>query len=453
MPRNPGPPFQNFGYLGAAIAAGVPIVVEGLEDPGSPEIVDALEIDSFRLERGTGGLPDRAILALRDRDARAVLPFDQVRALIERHGDWIPIGKSLFINAARIRRAVRIDANDYEVFLEPRKSGPGSPAPGRRFAVSNPWAASIARFVELPTLQHVVPFSRPSAWMLRLGVRTIEKNIRFMTVEELRKTFSDSSGHPVISDLIVNFIWQQVCYIHAGHSSPVADGNVRALWYLVKPVLSHLGALDDTNHYKTLSEKLSEMVSHKILSYADFGLIEDGKWQIGQTYPHVIIMAEKESHFRPLQKILIEIGATIIATGGQPSTITSEYFTTALEKVVPGYWKPDAVIVIALVDYDPFGYLLLDTFAGDLRTFGIRHPKVINLSVPKNYTPDELAFMHYDLATAAEIPQSTLRRWMKKTHGIDGHTWGMEVDVLMMDRERVKRLVLAAGKPYWHIRI
>ena len=101
-------------------------------------------------------------------------------------------------------------------------------------------------------------------------------------------------------------------------------------------------------------------------------------------------------------------------------------------------------------DYDPFGWLLLDPFAGDLRTFGIRHPKVINLSVPKNYTPDELAFMHYDLATAADIPKSTIRRWMKKTHGIDGHTWGFEVDGLMMDRERVKRLVLAAGKPYFH---
>lgn len=190
------------------------------------------------------------------------------------------------------------------------------------------------------------------------------------------------------------------------------------------------------------------MVSHKILSYREFSLLDDGKWAIGQVNPHLILMSEKTSHYFFLQQMRDVIGATIISTGGQPSTITGEYFTDELRKVIPKYWEKDRVAVLALVDYDPFGWALLETFVGDLRTFGFKHPTVINLSIPANYTAEELAMMHYDLAAAGDTPAPMLKRWMKATNGINGKPWGMEVDVLMMNRARVKDLILAQGKPW-----
>ncbi|MDP2364161.1 MAG: hypothetical protein Q8M94_10370, partial [Ignavibacteria bacterium] len=218
-----------------------------------------------------------------------------------------------------------------------------------------------------------------------------------------------------------------------------------------KPVLSRLDILDETDHYKTLSEQLGEMVSNKILSYHEFGLLEDGKWKAGAFNPHVILMAEKESHFRFLQQMQDLTGASIIATGGQPSTITSEYFTEALKTMLEKAGNTDQITVLSLTDYDPFGYSLLDTFMGDLKTFGIKNSQVINLSVPKNFTPEELEMMHYDIEKTHDTPVVMLNKWMKLTNGIDGKPWGMEVDVLMMNKNRVRDLILEAGKPFFKV--
>ena len=40
---------------------------------------------------------------------------------------------------------------------------------------------------------------------------------------------------------------------------------------------------------------------------------------------------------------------------------------------------------------------------------------------------------------------------MKLTNGIDGKPWGMEVDVLTTDKNRVKNLILEAGKPFFKV--
>jgi hypothetical protein len=109
------------------------------------------------------------------------------------------------------------------------------------------------------------------------------------------------------------------------------------------------------------------------------------------------------------------------------------------------------MVVIALVDYDPHGWLLLDTFMDDLRTFGIKNPELINLSVPDNYDPRELEFQHYDLLREDEVPGKILRSWMKRTGGIEGNPWGMEVDVLMMNRLRVRQLFLKAAEPWMKV--
>lgn len=382
----------------------------------------------------------KAFLVLPDRELEAKLPFPNLVAQLKDREGWVALTRGILVNPARVRKTRRDPkAGGFQLFLDT----------DRAIAVSDAFRESLESALGVNDLEHIEPFDMPTFRMMQLGIREFEKNILYMPKEELLEYFSPAAGgEAVISELLVNFLWQQVNYIRAGQPSPVEGGNIRSLWYLVKPVLSRLGILDETNHYKTLSQKLGEMVSYKILSYREFALLDDGKWSIGQVNPHLVLMSEKTSHYFFLQQMQAAIGATIISTGGQPSTITSEYFTAELRKVVPNYWEKDRMAVLALVDYDPFGWNLLETFIDDLRIFGFKHPTVINLSIPANYTAEDLSMNHYDLITAADTPAPMLKKWMKKTNGIDGKPWGMEVDVLMMHRPQVKDLILTQGKPW-----
>lgn len=385
------------------------------------------------------GPQDTASALLRDgRTLSAMKSFTALENDLAASDSWLRISRDTLANGARISKIIPLDQDDNLILFDNGASRPLSPA----------YRAQARSFLGLPSLTHVTPFSRPGYWMMKMGIREISEDIIYMTRDELVKCFGDSNGRVVVSDLLVNYLWQLVCRIRAGEPSPVEGGNVRSLWYMVKPTLNRVGALEGTNHYKTLSEKLGEMVSRKILSYSEFQLYEFQRWTLGLYNPHVILMAEKEAHYRFLQQMQDLAGVSIIATGGQPSTMTSEYFTTALRQAVTDSHKPESLVVIALVDYDPHGWLLLDTFMDDLRTFGLRRPALINLSVPASFDPRELEFQHYDLLQEDQVPGKILRSWMKRTNGIDGKPWGMEVDVLMMNRPRVQRLFLQAAKPW-----
>jgi len=424
------------GALSRRIRTGFGIALRAGPDV---EYVNTADILAFRSKAG------KSLAVLPDREAETVRPLSRILQTLKKHGGWFPIGRGLVLNFHRLIRSAKSPAAGWLLTLEN----------GAQFTLLPGYEKPVLRFLAVADLLQVSPISLQQQYLMKMGIKDLEKNILFMTRDELIAAFSTASGSVVVvSVLLANFLWQQIQYIRAGSPSPVEGGNVRSLWYLVKPVLSRIGSLDETDHYKTLSSELAEMAARRLISYREFGLIDDGKWSIGAYNPHVILMAEKEAHYRFLQQMQDETGATILATGGQPATITSEYFTAALlEKLaqvgIVTAAPPPEVVILSLTDYDPYGWALLDTFAGDLETFGLPKIHVINLSVPKNYRPEELEMMHYDLEKSGDTPPAMLRKWMKRTNGIDGKPWGMEVDVLMMDRARVKTLILTEGKPFF----
>ena len=420
------------GALSRRIRTGFGIALRAGPDV---EYVSSADILAFRSKAG------KSLAVLPDREAETVRPLSRILQTLKKHGGWFPIGRGLVLNFHRLVRSAKSPAAGWLLTLEN----------GAQFTLLPGYEKPVLRFLAVADLLRVSPISLQQQYLMKMGIKDLEKNILFMTRDELIATFSTASGSAVVvSVLLANFLWQQIQYIRAGSPSPVDGGNVRSLWYLVKPVLSRIGSLDETDHYKTLSSQLAEMAAHRLISYREFGLIDDGKWSIGAYNPHVILMAEKEAHYRFLQQMQDFTGATILATGGQPATITSEYFTAALlEKLIQVGIAAPEVVILSLTDYDPYGWALLDTFAGDLETFGLPKIRVINLSVPKNYRPEELEMMHYDLEKSGDTPPAMLRKWMKRTNGIDGNPWGMEVDVLMMDRARVKTLILTEGKPFF----
>ena len=420
------------GALSRRIRTGFGIALRAGPDV---EYVNTADILAFRSKAG------KSLAVLPDREAETVRPLSRILQTLKKHGGWFPIGRGLVLNFHRLVRSAKSPAAGWLLTLEN----------GAQFTLLPGYEKPVLRFLAVADLLQVSPISLQQQYLMKMGIKDLEKNILFMTRDELIAAFSTASGSAVVvSVLLANFLWQQIQYIRAGSPSPVDGGNVRSLWYLVKPVLSRIGSLDETDHYKTLSSELAEMAARRLISYREFGLIDDGKWSIGAYNPHVILMAEKEAHYRFLQQMQDYTGATILATGGQPATITSEYFTAALlEKLTQVGIAAPEVVILSLTDYDPYGWALLDTFAGDLETFGLPKIRVINLSVPKNYRPEELEMMHYDLEKSGDTPPAMLRKWMKRTNGIDGKPWGMEVDVLMMDRARVKTLILTEGKPFF----
>lgn len=307
----------------------------------------------------------------------------------------------------------------------------------------------------LDSLDHVMPFDRVAYWILKENLREFEKPIHLMTRQELIAAFgSTGAADVIVSELIGNFLWQFVNRIRAGLQAPLEGMNVRSLWYIIKPALSKVNALGGMDHYKTLSEKLADFVSKGMMRYREFGLAEEENWAIGDRRPEVIVAAEKRGHFRFLQTIQKEFGVSVIALAGKPKTITSEYFTDAFKAKVSDYWKKDRVRVIGLIDYDPSGWIIGRTFLDDLRVFGIKHAKLIDLVTPSNFTPEELESYKYSLlkpnvgSSDNDEPSAsdatTLKKWMKKYHGVNDEPYGLETDALMITPDRVKVMIVNA---------
>ena len=426
---------MHLGFINQALQTGKPVAVK---DGDGFLFLNTSDLIGFKSSSG------QAICYTENGDYESVKSYNFLKNLVKPIQGWMHVASGLRLNLNRIAAVFPVDSNDYDLVSYC----------GRSFSLSPTYYEDVRKYYGVETLQHVKPISLPQYWMMKMNIRNIEKNIMHMTVGELGDEFSTDSGDDiVVSDLIVNFLYQQVQYIRNGADSPIEGGNVRSLWYMIKPTLSRLDLLGGTNHYKTVSSKLAEMVEHRILSYGEFELYEYGLWNVGLYNPHIIFLAEKRSHYQFLQQMQDHAGVTIISSEGQPSMMTCEYFCEAFKKKVPEYWKHDRIIIINIMDYDPHGYLILDTFIDNLRVFGIKHPTEIKLSIPENYTDLELEFQHINLEKEDDddVGNTILNKWMKKTEGINGNKWGMEVDVMMLDRPRVKELFLAAAESWFKI--
>jgi len=417
--------------------------------------------------------------------AAAALDYNLLREVLEEEPNWIRSHRDIFCNLRNLSEIGHWPTSDhpFELIF----------AGGHRAPLTKARAAAFKKALGMSRLDHVVPFNRVAYWIKKEKLRDIGKRITRMSVAEIREHFADSTGSIVASDLVANFIWQKVNYIRAGIDRPLDGANIRTLWYLLKPTMSRAGLLGGMDHYKTLSEKLAHFVAHHIMSYHEFGFYEAHDWAVGDRNPHVIGVAEKKSYIRSvLQPMQKELGISILATGGQPRTITSEYFTEDFKKKVSGYWKPGRVRVISLIDYDPAGWVISSTFLDDLGVFGVKHPHLIELVIPDNLTPEEIERNKYylfgpeggdgesmfsdrlspgrlaawwratgrsteDLAAfQKEIGkgggfETLVRKWVRATGGIGGEPYGLEVEAFVTEEEvfeRLKRLFRAAAAPY-----
>ena len=364
--------------------------------------------------------------------------FDDLKKTLLKTGVFLQVQRSMIANVHNIKAVSPLTGGDYLLIF---------PETVPQIELNAAYADAVKSRFAVKTLEHVEPFDRPTYWLMKEGVRYYSKLIYMMTREELLKNFADSAGNPVISLLIANFLYQFAINIRNGSASPLEGGNVRSLWYMIKPSISRLGALEGSDHYKTLSEVLARLVTHKIVTYKEYGLGEEENWVIGKKNPHIILLAEKRSHFRFIKGFNEQYGVTVLAAGGIPGMITMEFFTDALKKALPQSHLKE-IPVITMTDYDPAGDLIVSTFLDDLKTYNIPKTKFIRLVSPVNFSAEEVEAYKYALVGDNEATPTMVRKWLKKTGGINGKAFGLETDALMITPARVRELFLKATAAY-----
>jgi len=107
---------------------------------------------------------------------------------------------------------------------------------------------------------------------------------------------------------------------------------------------------------------------------------------------------------------------SIIALGGQPSVLNTEYFVDTVKKA--GTDLRRSFYLFSIVDYDPSGWIIRDAFINNLHFYGIKNTRVIDLIHPDMLTPEEIKFSRYRVP-ARESMRVKNKSWLKQVRERD----------------------------------
>lgn len=279
----------------------------------------------------------------------------------------------------------------------------------------------------------------------KAGIVEFDRDIRLLNRADIaEKLASKNSGRIIIKKLMKSIIWQVYRGIQEG-SYPPLIGNIRTFWYLyTKPVLAKIHDDDrlKSDPYEMMLRAFHELIMVRgLFTYASFDFTDEG-WEqrrIGKTQPEVLIFSEKTGWIRLLRRWHERWDCSVLALGGFPSALTSEYTATHLKKVV----GEKTVRLVGIVDYDPSGYMIASSFCDQLRAVGLKVSEPELLIHPDRYEADELEMFAYPISRRQK---TKLRNWMKLTNGVGGKEFGLESESLPIDRiEGVLEEMLGSG--------
>jgi hypothetical protein len=234
----------------------------------------------------------------------------------------------------------------------------------------------------------------------------------------LIKNFSSgATKYPVnVSRLMRNIIWQIKERIGKGEREPLTE-LIRTFWYMyVKPTLSRAGALaKEVDQYKQLVEQLVNLVVDlDLMRYSQIGFRDDNEAhrRIGAN-ANIILFSEKLGHQAFLSEIADQYKVSIIALGGQPSVVNSEYFVDTLRERSVNLQR--SFYLFSIVDYDPSGWIIRDAFVNNLRFYGIKNIRMIDLVSPDILTPEEVLFSRYQIPDGKGMRKKN-QSWIKQVH-------------------------------------
>ena len=145
---------------------------------------------------------------------------------------------------------------------------------------------------------------------------------------------------------------------------------------------------------------------------------------VGENY-HIIVFAEKEGQFPFLMRLNQKYGVTVISLGGVPSLLSVEYFVDDLK--AKGIDIRQKFYLFSLVDYDPSGSVVKNSFIDHLKVYGVKNVETFDLVRLDLLTEDQLNKRKYPLPKGAETKN---KNWLKETNGINGELYGLETEAL-----------------------
>ncbi len=262
----------------------------------------------------------------------------------------------------------------------------------------------------------------------KLGIKHYEKNILKMPNPELLAEFGKSAKSLNKSLFIKNVIWQTYEYLKAGQK-PFDIGNIRSFWYYIKDTMDRVGANKKGDGYLIVSDMLMVMVKAGLFKYRDFGFDDDDKgnrWH-AKKHPHIILFAEKTSYTDLMQEVNRDFDITTIATGGQSSYLSIEYFVDELRQRQVDLARE--FTVFSIVDFDPAGDIIATKFTENLADNGVKNLRTFpgpfykgfkrkDIVIPAHMTKEQQAKVY---RLPLNVRKSGLAaKWAARTGGVNG---------------------------------
>ncbi len=317
---------------------------------------------------------------------------------------------------------------------------------GQSLTVPETRAPMLMRWFELESLRKVKPFHRRwgAAFYLE-NLRPFPKQLRLMNADELRSHFTHPrTGKVQTRELMANFIWEYYQLMDRGLRPPI-QGNIRTFWYLLKPTLAKVVTIQGQKQYAIMLDVFQRMaVRHKLFKFRDFDFTDEGQqfYQLGDRHPNIILVSEKTGHYKRLQALQQELGFTLIALGGMPSILTSEYFSNSLSKTLQAHKARANIHILSITDYNPSGAIILKAFTSQLAHEGIKHlASVQNLLVPSHFSPEELQAVTEPLPLKTKADKTKAERWLAAGGGVDGQPLGIESEALILNAPHFRQVL------------
>ncbi|MBA7491358.1 hypothetical protein ES702_01903 [subsurface metagenome] len=187
----------------------------------------------------------------------------------------------------------------------------------------------------------------------------------------------------------------------------------------IKPTLSRAGALaKEADQYAQMVDQIVSMVKRlKVMKYKDIGFRDDNQAnRRAGANANIVLFSEKLGHQDFLSDIADKYNVSIIALGGQPSVLNTEYFVDTIKKTGADIRR--SFYLFSIVDYDPSGWIIRDAFLNNLHFYGIKNTRVIDLIHPDMLTPEEIKFSRYRIRAPKSMKVKN-ENWLRQVHERD----------------------------------
>lgn len=269
-----------------------------------------------------------------------------------------------------------------------------------------------------------------------------------MTREQIVATFQ-VKGRMSHARLIRTLVWQALGLILCGREDPLR-GNLRSFHYRFSAPLyeslslytavsekdprfqEYLASDPDCERGETAQEGyidnlcedvFAEYVAHKIFRYQgpfEVKNANEGKSRLGEGRASLLFFTEKEGLEDYCIRYHDEYRISTMVSRGQPSLVTAEYFADELRAK-----KIARVNLVGLVDWDPAGFLIAESYRRNFEQLGFGIKGFEILTSLDLFTEHALKTKSYDLTTVNPRRKEIVRKWFDKTKGINGECRGI----------------------------